>query len=112
MPLCECVLPSGLRGISGIRYLQASASMSSLNVCQYLLSHCASVEGARKALAAVSVVGVVEPAIGIAPPVHLIATEPSGKAIVIEFVKGEVQIFDAPLGVITNAPTYDWHVTN
>jgi hypothetical protein len=52
-------------------------------------------------------VGVVEPVIGLAPPIHLIVTEPSGEAIVIEFAKGGVQIFDAPLGVITNAPTYD-----
>ena len=91
---------------------KASASMSSLDICQYLLTTCATVEEARKAVAAVRVVGVVEPAIGIAPPIHLIVTEPSGKAIVIEFAKGEVQIYDAPLGVITNAPTYDWHLTN
>ena len=26
--------------------------------------------------------------------------------------EGAVQVFDAPLGVITNAPTYDWHETN
>ncbi len=91
---------------------KASASISSLDVCQYLLTTCATVEEARKAIAAVRVVGVVDPAIGIAPPVHLIVTEPSGKAIVIEFVKAEVQIYDAPLGVITNAPAYDWHITN
>ena len=23
-----------------------------------------------------------------------------------------MKIFDAPLGVITNAPSYDWHETN
>ena len=91
---------------------KASASVSSLDVCQYLLTTCATVEEARKAIAAVRVIGVVDPAIGIAPPVHLIVTEPSGKAIVIEFVKAEVQIYDAPLGVITNAPAYDWHITN
>lgn len=91
---------------------KASASVSSLDVCQYLLTTCATVEEARKAIAAVRVVGVVDPAIGIAPPVHLIVTESSGKAIVIEFVKAEVQIYDAPLGVITNAPAYDWHITN
>ena len=39
-------------------------------------------------------------------------TEPSGKAIVIEYLKGELKIFDAPLGVITNSPSYDWHETN
>jgi choloylglycine hydrolase len=41
-----------------------------------------------------------------------IATEPGGRAIVIEYLKGEMKIFDAPLAVITNAPSYDWHETN
>jgi choloylglycine hydrolase len=77
-----------------------------------LLTTATTIEEAQSAIAKVKVVGVVEPAIGLAPPIHLIVTEPSGKAIVIEFAKGEVQIFDAPLGVITNAPTYDWHMTN
>ncbi|MEL7117539.1 MAG: linear amide C-N hydrolase [Pseudomonadota bacterium] len=30
----------------------------------------------------------------------------------IEFLDGEITVFDAPLGVMTNAPTYDWHLTN
>ena len=66
----------------------------------------------RTAITNVCVVPVTEPALGIAPPVHYLVTEPSGKAIVIEFLKGELKIFDAPLGVITNAPSYDWHETN
>jgi choloylglycine hydrolase len=90
----------------------ASSTLSSLDVCQYLLTTCTTVEEVRKALAAVRVVGVIEPALGIAPPIHLIVTEPSGKAIVIEFKNGEVQMYDASLGVITNAPGYDWHLTN
>lgn len=90
----------------------ASRTLSSLDVAQYLLTTTASVDEARDAIAKVKVIGVVEPAIGLAPPIHLMVTEPSGKAIVIEFAKGEVQVHDAPLGVITNSPTYDWHVTN
>lgn len=39
-------------------------------------------------------------------------TEPSGKSMVIEYAGGEVRFFDNPLGVITNAPNYDWHMTN
>jgi choloylglycine hydrolase len=66
----------------------------------------------RDALSKVRVVGVLEEAIGIAPPIHLIATEPSGKAVVIEFTRGETVVHDAPLGIITNAPNYDWHVIN
>lgn len=91
---------------------KAESTLGSLDVAQYLLSTTATVEEARQAIADVVVVGVVLPAIGIAPPIHLMVTEPSGKAIVIEFARGEVQVFDAPLGVITNSPTYDWHMTN
>ena len=90
----------------------AADSISPLDVGQFLLSQCTTVEEARSAIAKVRVVPVVEPAIGIAPPLHYFVTEPSGKAIVIEFLKGEMKIFDNPLGVLTNAPSYDWHETN
>jgi len=36
----------------------------------------------------------------------------TGKCIVIEYTGGEARIFDNPLGVITNCPTFDWHMTN
>jgi choloylglycine hydrolase len=90
----------------------ADKSMASTDVVQFLLATCATVEEARAAIGTVRVVAVVEPAIGIAPPLHYLVTEPSGKAIVIEYLKGELTVFDAPLGVITNAPSYDWHETN
>lgn len=91
---------------------QAENTISAVDLCQYLLTTCASVEEARKSVMAVNVVGVVEPALGLAPPVHLIVTEPSGQRCVIEFTQGKTTIHDAPLGVITNAPNYDWHETN
>lgn len=91
---------------------QASASMGPLDVCQFLLTTCQSVDEARRAVATVRVVPVLEPAIGIAPPIQLIVTEPNGTAIVIEFIDGQTRIHEAPLGVITNSPTYDWHMTN
>jgi choloylglycine hydrolase len=31
---------------------------------------------------------------------------------VVEPVDGTLKVHDAPLGVMTNAPTYDWHMTN
>ena len=82
------------------------------DVISYLLSTTATVEEAKAALGKVRVTPVVAPSLGFAPPGHFIVTEPSGKAIVIEYVKGERVIYDAPLGVITNAPNYDWHITN
>ena len=91
---------------------RSALSMSPTDLGQYLLSLCATVDEVRTAMSKVYVVPVVEPVLGFAPPVHYLVTEPSGKAIVIEFLKGELKIFDAPLGVITNAPSYDWHETH
>jgi choloylglycine hydrolase len=45
------------------------------------------------------------------PQLHYAATDESGASVVIEFKAGEAKIFDG-IGVITNNPTYDWHVTN
>lgn len=91
---------------------QASQSLGPTDVGQYLLTNFANVDEVRDGLAKVRVVSVVEPALGFAAPVHFVITEASGKAIVVEYLKGEMKIFDAPLGVITNAPSYDWHETN
>jgi choloylglycine hydrolase len=91
---------------------QAAESMGPTDVGQYLLSTCATVDDVRTAIKRIHVVAVIEPALGFAAPVHFLATEPSGKAVVIEYLKGELKLFDAPLGVITNSPSYDWHETN
>lgn len=91
---------------------KSSVSMGPGDVVPYLLSTTATVDEVKKALTRVRVTPVVAESLGFAPPGHWIATEPSGKAIVIEYVKGELVIYDAPLGVITNAPNYDWHITN
>lgn len=90
----------------------ASKSLAPTEVAQYLLTTCASVDDVREAIREITVVNVVEPALGFPAPVHLMVTDPSGEQIVIEWKGGEAKIFDAPLGVITNAPTYDWHITN
>ena len=90
----------------------AYKSMAPTDVANYLLSTCATVDEVREAIKQIEVVGVVEPAIGIPVEAHLMVSDPSGEQIVIEWLEGKPQIFDAELGVITNAPTYDWHITN
>ncbi|MEM8885355.1 MAG: choloylglycine hydrolase family protein [Planctomycetota bacterium] len=91
---------------------KSASTIEALDVCQFLLTTCATVADVRKAMGEVTVIALVEPAIGIPSPIHMIVTEPSGKAVVIEFTKGKTTIYEAPLGVITNAPNYDWHMTN
>lgn len=49
---------------------------------------------------------------GGVPTLHIALHDSSGKNAVIEFVDGKQKIYDNPNGVLTNAPTFDWHTTN
>jgi choloylglycine hydrolase len=46
------------------------------------------------------------------PPLHYIVYDQSGKCIVIEPIKGKLRVYDNPLGVLTNSPTFKWHMSN
>jgi choloylglycine hydrolase len=49
---------------------------------------------------------------GMVAPAHFFIQDKTGKSIAVEPVDGTLKVHDAPLGVMTNAPTYDWHMTN
>lgn len=55
--------------------------------------------------------GVI-PQWGFVPPLHYIIVDQQGNKAVIEYVKGKLNVYDTPIGTITNSPTYDWHLTN
>jgi len=98
-------------------YMPYSASVSSKTIApwevgSWLLENFASVEEVRENIGKVVVPEVVFKEWGFAPPVHYIVQDASGKGIVIEYFGGKLNIFENPLGVITNSPTYDWHMTN
>ena len=44
--------------------------------------------------------------------VHWRITEPNGRMVVLEVVNGVPQFYENKLGVITNAPGFQWHMTN
>jgi len=46
------------------------------------------------------------------PWLHFVFTDRTGDSIVVEFVKGQMVISDNVAQVLTNAPTYDWHILN
>ncbi|EPR44486.1 Choloylglycine hydrolase [Desulfovibrio sp. X2] len=91
---------------------KAGESITATDVVSYILSQCAGVDEALAAMKKVRVVPVVEPSIGIPVEGHWMVTEPSGKSVVIEFHDHVMHVYDNPLGVITNSPGYDWHMTN
>lgn len=92
----------------------AGRSMSVGDLMQWMLSSFATVAEVREHLDDVRVVHVDDPSFGGAPlPFHWKLTDPSGDSLILEYVRGgERTLFEPVLGVVTNAPTYDWHLTN
>lgn len=87
--------------------------VSPLYLVNYLLTQFESVKEVRQAVGNIKVAGAkVKEWGGIVPPFHWIVSDRSGESIVIEPVGGNLVIHDNPLGVITNSPTFDWHMTN
>lgn len=49
---------------------------------------------------------------GVESPFHYVVHDASGAAAVIEFDHGTMTVYDNPVGVMTNGPKFDWHLTN
>ncbi len=77
-----------------------------------LLGTCADVPEAVAAARRVRVGATVQKNLGFAPPCHYIIHDARGRCVVLEYVDGALRIYENPLGVVTNSPTFDWHVTN
>ncbi len=93
---------------------KAAKSMSVGDLMQWMLSSFKTVDEIVENLKDVIVVGVKNEDFGGADlPFHFKVVDPSGKSKIIEIVNnGEVKMYEPYLGVITNSPTYDWHILN
>lgn len=74
----------------------------------WLLGSFDSVKAVREGLKDIRLAAVMAEA----GTVHFRVADRSGEQIVIEVVDGQMQIFNNPLGVLTNSPGFQWHLTN
>ena len=88
--------------------------MSVGDLMQWMLSSFKTVDEIIENLKNVIVVNVENKEFGgAALPFHFKIVDPSGNSKIIEIVSnGVVKVYDPYIGVITNSPTYDWHITN
>ncbi len=99
---------------SYIRYAEADAdkTLAPWELGSWVLENFATVDEVKLAVSKVVVPKVVLKAWGFCPGVHYVVMDATGKAIVIEYVGGQLHVHDNPLGVLTNNPSFDWHMTN
>lgn len=83
-------------------------TISDFQLVAWILSSFKSVDEVKNALPLIHVVGI-DPR---SSTVHWRVTEPSGRQIVIEITDGQAHFYENTLGVLTNAPGFEWHLTN
>ncbi len=90
----------------------AARAMAPHEYANWLLGNFATVEEVKANFNKVVLLPVVFEAIEQVMPVHFVVHDRSGKSVVIEPLNQSLKIYDNPLGVVTNSPTFDWHMTN
>jgi choloylglycine hydrolase len=94
----------------------ASRALAAQDFGLWVLGNFSTVDEVKRALKDVVMVPTPMPGFGSAngeaADAHFFIRDKSGNAIAVEPIGGTLKATDAPLGVMTNAPTYDWHTTN
>ena len=78
----------------------------------YVLSNFASVADVKENLSAVELVSVPINKDTPIATLHWMICDKSGVALVVEKTKSGLICYENPVGVMTNDPTFEWHLTN
>ena len=83
------------------------STIADLQFVQWILTQFASIDEIKSSVSKVRIVGLERTAV-----VHWRIGEPSGRQVVMEIVNGNVSFFENSVGVLTNAPGFEWHIAN
>lgn len=90
-----------------------SKALSPAEFSNWILTQFATVDEVKAALPSVVIAPTVVKAWGTAPPpFHYVVYDKEGNCISIEPIGGNLVVHDNRIGVYTNSPTFDWHLTN
>ncbi len=92
-------------------YAKGKTNIAPFELIPYLLGICANVEQAIKILEKVNVVKCDFSNALPTTPLHWLISD-KDQSVVLEYTKSGVQIWDNPFGVLTNNPTFDFHLAN
>ncbi len=102
----------GYAGYADAATADPEKSLAPWDVLSWILTNFATVEEVKAAINTINIIGIKQPEMGITPPVHYTIHDASGASLVIEPVDGKLKVYDNPVGVMTNSPSFDWHLTN
>ena len=93
---------------------EKNISVADMELVGWILSSFATVDEVKEGLKKIKVVNIAYDDKGAPlPTAHWRIADAKGSNIVLEIVnKGEVKIYENKVGVVTNAPDYDWQIKN
>ena len=84
-----------------------SRTLADLQVVQWMLTQCATIDEVMEAVKHVRIVALERSAV-----IHWRIGDPTGRQVVMEIVGGKINFYENEVGVLTNAPGFEWQVTN
>lgn len=85
-----------------------NTSVADLQVVSWILSNFATIDEVRNNINNIRVINIYPNS----STAHWRITEPSGRVVVMEIINGEPVFHEDEIGVIANAPEFDWQLTN
>ena len=87
-------------------------ALSPTEFSNWILTQFATVDEVKQGIKTVVIAPTTPKGWPILPAFHYVVYDKTGKSIVIEPINGQLVVYDNPLGVLTNSPSFDWHMTN
>lgn len=102
----------GYAGYTTITTSNKGKALSPTEFSNWILTQFATVDEVKQGIKSVVIVGTTPKGWPVLPPFHYVVYDKTGNSIVIEPINGELKVYDNPLGILTNSPGFDWHMTN
>ncbi len=87
-------------------------SVTILDFCSWIMGNFATVDEVKEALPKVNITNKKVKGAPAPMDLHVALHDASGRNLVIEFIDGKVNVYDNPLGVMTNRPDFPWQMNN
>ncbi|MFR7935078.1 MAG: choloylglycine hydrolase [Clostridium perfringens] len=92
--------------------IEGKTNIPVYNFLLWVLANFSSVEEVKEALKNANIVDIPINKNIPNTTLHWMISDITGKSIVVEQTKEKLNVFDNNIGVLTNSPTFDWHVAN
>lgn len=109
----EALFMPGFAQYQSVPTGQNSKALPYIAIGDWILSNFKTVDEVKQAISNVYVFNQKISGMGdVIFPLHFSVYDTTGKGIVIEYLGGQLNIYDNQIGVMTNSPSYPWHLIN